>query len=297
MVPKRAQAWAQNHLDRPIASITPVTGGRTGTVYNVRFSFGDPVVLRYQSKEDWGERGRLHIAAESAAAQLLVGSPLPVPRLIASDPTGAETGGYANLTTWLPGQVRLDRLSSAAIDQLAGAAAVLHATVLPPDARPRRFEFWVPPQPVVPVWAGNRDLWRQALEIFAGSPPATPSGLVHRDFHPGNVLWVGDEITGIIDWAETSWGPADLDVMHSRTNFAVLHSVDQACEFSAAYAGHGGTVDPDPEAQRFWAVSDILGFLPDPQPILRALTVIRPELTADVLRDRLEQFLAHTLQS
>jgi hypothetical protein len=90
---------------------------------------------------------------------------------------------------------------------------------------------------------------------------------------------------------------ADLDVMHSRTNFAVLQSIDQACEFSAAYARHGGTVDPDPEAQRFWAVSDILGFLPDPRPILRALMVIRPELTADVVRHRLEQFLAHILQT
>jgi aminoglycoside phosphotransferase (APT) family kinase protein len=259
-------------------------------------SSGDPVVLRYQSKEDWGERGRQHVAAEATAARLLVGSPLAVPRLIASDPTGAEAGGYANLTTWLPGQVRLDRLSSAAIDRLAHAAAVLHETVVPPDVRPRRFEFWVPPRPVVPVWARNGDLWRRALEIYAGSPPATPYGLVHRDFHPGNVLWVGDKITGVIDWAETSWGPADLDVVHSRTNFAVLHSVDQAYEFSAAYASHGGMVDPDPEAQRFWAVSDILGFLPDPQPILRALTAVRPELTADVLRDRLEQFLARTLR-
>jgi hypothetical protein len=44
--------------------------------------------------------------------------------------------------------------------------------------------------------------------------------------------------------------------------FAVLHSIDQAYEFSAAYTRCGGTVDPDPKAQRFWAVSDILGFLP-----------------------------------
>jgi aminoglycoside phosphotransferase (APT) family kinase protein len=296
VVPERAHVWAQNHLDRPIASITPVSGGRTGTVYHVRFSSGDPVVLRYQTKEDWGEQGRQHITAEAIAARLLVGSPLPVARLIASDPTGVEAGGYANLTTWLPGQVRLDRLSSAAIDQLAHAAAVVHATVVSPDARPRRYEFWVPPEPVVPVWARDRHLWRRALELYAGSLPGTPLSLVHRDFHPGNVLWVGDQITGLIDWAETSWGPADLDVTHSRTNLAVLHSLDQAYEFSSAYARHGGTVDPDPEARRFWAVSDILGFLPDPQPILSALTVARPELTADVLHARLEQFLAHTLR-
>jgi aminoglycoside phosphotransferase (APT) family kinase protein len=296
VVPERAHVWAQNQLDRPIASITPVSGGRTGTVYNVRCSSGDPVVLRYQTKEDWGEQGRQHITAEAIAARLLVGSPLPVARLIASDPTGVEAGGYANLTTWLPGQVRLDRLSSAAIDQLAHAAAVLHATVVSPDAHPRRYEFWVPPEPVVPAWARDRDLWRRALELYAGPLPDTPSRLVHRDFHPGNVLWVGDQITGLIDWAETSWGPAELDVTHSRTNLAVLHSLDQAYEFSAAYVRHGGTIDPNPGAQRFWAVSDILGFLPDPQPILRALTVVRPELTADVLHRRLEQFLAHTLR-
>jgi hypothetical protein len=33
--------------------------------------------------------------------------------------------------------------------------------------------------------------------------------------------------------------------------FAVLHSIDQAYEFSAAYTRCGGTVDPDPKAQRF----------------------------------------------
>ena len=41
--------------------------------------------------------------------------------------------------------------------------------------------------------------------------------------------------------------------------FAVLHSIDEAYEFSAAYTRYGGTVGPNPEAQRFWAVSDILG--------------------------------------
>ena len=50
-------------------------------------------------------------------------------------------------------------------------------------------------------------------------------------------MWEGDRITGVIDWAETSWGPADLDVMHSRTNFALLHEVESAVAFSTAYDG------------------------------------------------------------
>ena len=118
---------------------------------------------------------------------------------------------------------------------------------------------------------------------------------MHRDFHPGNILWQGDRITGVIDWAETSWGPADLDVVHSCTNFAMLHDFASARAFLAAYRRHGGRLDSDPEAARFWAVSDILGFLPDPDPVVRALTAARPDLTPDLLRTRLEELLELTL--
>jgi hypothetical protein len=41
-------------------------------------------------------------------------------------------------------------------------------------------------------------------------------------------------------------------------------------------------------------VSDILGFLPDPAEIMAALIHSRPELTADVVRDRLEHLLMIT---
>jgi aminoglycoside/choline kinase family phosphotransferase len=119
--------------------------------------------------------------------------------------------------------------------------------------------------------------------------------LVHSDFHPGNILWEGDRITGVIDWAETSWGPADLDVMHSRANFAILHDLDSAVAFSDAYRWHGGVLDDDQEAELFWSVSDILGFLPDPAVIMAALIHARPDLTGEVVRERLERLLMITL--
>ena len=118
---------------------------------------------------------------------------------------------------------------------------------------------------------------------------------MHCDFHPGNILWEGDRITGVIDWAETSWGPADLDVMHSRANFAILHDLDSAVAFSDAYRWHGGVLDDDQEAELFWSVSDILGFLPDPAVIMAALIHARPDLTGEVVRERLERLLMITL--
>ena len=64
-----------------------------------------------------------------------------------------------------------------------------------------------------------------------------------------------------------------------------------------AYREHGGRLHDDPETRRFWAVADILGFLPDPVPILSRLTRTRPELTPQVVRGRLERLLAQTLRA
>lgn len=297
VVPDRVRAWAQEHVDRPIRSIEPLGGGLTDTISAVCFDAGDPLILRFVPVARWGELGRRHVAGEALGTQLLVGSGLPVPELIATDSDGHRTGDYANLTTWLPGRVRLDPLGPAAIDELARVAAVIHAQPVPVGRRPPPYAFWAPPVLTVPVWSTQPAAWRRAIEIFAAGPPPSRAGLVHRDFHPGNILWRGDRITGVIDWAETSWGPADLDVVHSATNFALLHDLDSARQFVAAYRRHGGVLATDPDAARFWAISDLLGFLPDPAPIVAALIARRPDLTVGTVRGRLDELLHRTLST
>jgi aminoglycoside phosphotransferase (APT) family kinase protein len=294
-VPDGVRAWAQDHLDSEIVAITPVGGGRTDTISAVYLRHGEPVILRYVSVERWGEIGRQHVVCEARGCRLLEGSSLPVPRLIGSDPDGSRTGDYANLTTWLPGRVRLGPLSLDAIDELAKIAVIIHGTPVENDLRPRPYEFWTPDDLQVPSWTSRPELWRRAIAIFNEGPPPTRHGLVHRDFHPGNILWEGDRITGVIDWAETSWGPPDLDVTHSRANFAMLHDFDSAEAFSHCYRWHGGILDDDHDAEMFWAVSDILGFLPDPTQIITALIHHRTDLPDQVVRERLEHLLMITL--
>ena len=294
-VPKRVRAWAQEQLKSEIIAIKPVGGGRTDTISAVHLGHGERVILRYVSMERWGEIGRQHVVCEALGSRLMEGSSLPVPRLIASDPDGSGTGDYANLTTWLPGQVRLGPLGLDAIDELARIAVIIHGTPVDDDHRPRPYEFWTPDDLEVPSWTSRPELWQRAIDIFNQGPPPTHQGLVHRDFHPGNILWKGDRITGVIDWAETSWGPPDLDVMHSRANFAMLHDFDSADAFSDAYRWHGGVLDNDHDAEVFWAVSDILGFLPDPTQIITALIHHRTDLPHQVVRERLEQLLMITL--
>jgi aminoglycoside phosphotransferase (APT) family kinase protein len=294
-VPERVRAWVREQLESEIIAIEPVGGGRTDTISAVHLRHGERVMLRYVSPERWGEIGRQHVVCEALGCRLMEGSSLPVPKLIASDPDGSGTGDYVNLTTWLPGEVRLGPLSLDAINELAKIAVIIHGTPVDDGHRPRPYEFWAPNDLEVPGWTSHPELWRRAIEIFNQGPPPTHQGLVHRDFHPGNILWAGDRITGVIDWAETSWGPPDLDVTHSRANFAMLHDMDSAVAFSEAYRWHGGILDDDQDAEVFWSVSDILGFLPEPTEIMTALIHQRPDLTPAVVHERLEHLLMITL--
>ncbi len=293
--PERARRWAEDAIGEPIVAVDPVVGGRTGTISLVRTRDGGRAVLRFVPIEPWGEVGRQHVEREALGCSLMSGTELPVPRLMASDPVGDVAGGYANLTSWVPGTVRVQALNDHAIDELARAAAVIHATAVTSDQRPRDYAFWAPDDLREPHWSARPDLWRRAIALFRGGTPDTASCLVHRDFHPGNVLWIGDTITAVIDWAETSWGPADLDVAHSCTNFAMLHDLDSARAFVRAYRRNGGSVAGEPEAQRFWAIADILGFLPDPNEPLAALAAQRPDLSVEVIRQRLEEYLGLVL--
>ena len=103
------------------------------------------------------------------------------------------------------------------------------------------------------------DVWQAAFEVLAADPPAFEPTFLHRDFNLRNVLWLDGEVSGVVDWVETSWGPAWLDVAHLRTNLAIRHGTAVADRLAAAYVAVSGRT-PDP----YWDVMDVVGFLPPP---------------------------------
>ena len=300
-LPERVLRWCGDVLGHEVRGAEPLSGGITDAIWRVRTDAdgGSGVataILRWLDPgHPYAADGREWVVREALGCRLTEGSSVPAPRLLATDADGEATGGWANLTTFLPGRVRLDRLDPAATDALADVAVAVHAIEVGTGEAPPPFAAWTPPVLEVPGWARRPALWREAIERLRGPRPSTPQHLVHRDFHPGNTLWEGDTVTGLIDWAETSWGPSDLDVAHACSNFAMLHGVDDALGFAAAYEACGGRLDPDPEARRYWTCLDVLGFLPDPGPIVVALTRRRPDLDAEGVRHRLEDLLALAL--
>jgi thiamine kinase-like enzyme len=81
--------------------------------------------------------------------------------------------------------------------------------------------------------------------------------LVHRDFHPGNVLWRRGAVSGVVDWQAACTGPAAADVAHCRVNLLTI-GTDAADRFTALWQhAAGATHHP-------WAdVVTIIGFLDD----------------------------------
>ena len=296
-LPHRVRDWCAEALGQEVRGAARLTGGLTDAIWRISTPTGDTILRWLDTGHPHAADGYQWVVREALGCRLTRVARIPTPVLIASDAYGEATGGWANLTTLLPGRVRLDRLGPAAIDALADVAVAVHAVEVSDEERPPPFAPWTPAVLEVPAWSARPRLWAEAIERCRAPRPETPQHLIHRDFHPGNTLWEDDVVTGLIDWAETSWGPSDLDVAHACSNFAMLHTVEDAVAFTRAYVRRGGRLDPDPDARRYWTCLDVLGFLPDPGPIVAALTRQRPDLDADGVRRRLEDLLELTLRS
>jgi aminoglycoside phosphotransferase (APT) family kinase protein len=191
----------------------------------------------------------------------------------------------ALLMTRLPGRLRLD--DPGVVAPLADMLARIHA--IEPAGRPREYQSWASPERrVVPEWAQRPQLWERAFARIAAGPPPYRGCFLHRDFHTGNVLFDGGTITGVVDWVETSWGPAELDVAHCATGLALLHGAAAVEDLRARW---GGGFAP------YWWLIDAVGYLPDPDKVAAPWRESgRPDLTAALARRRLEAHLEWILE-
>jgi aminoglycoside phosphotransferase (APT) family kinase protein len=195
-------------------------------------------------------------AREAAALALLDACALPTPELVGVDPDGAAAGDPAVLMTRLPGAIEWQpRDVDGFLRRLAALLPAIHATPVPADAALGPYALWPPEASAPPAWTRRPAMWERAFATCSAPAPAGPRVLVHRDFHPGNVLWVDGEVSGVVDWPNACVGVAESDVGYCRHNLAGALGLEAADRFLA----YCGVADYDP----YWDIVAALGGLDD----------------------------------
>ncbi|MEU7379914.1 alpha/beta fold hydrolase [Streptomyces sp. NPDC042207] len=289
------KAWVAKQLprDRTVRGTTLLCGGSSAQMRALALDDGTGLVLRTFVKPFFRRHAPGLLTREAAVLGLLAGRDgIPAPAPVAVDASAEHCDHPSLLMSQLAGRVRLDEEDLAArLDLLAAQLVRIHGVV--PDERPRRYQAWTSPER---VRARPGALWERAVDVLRREPPEYEGCFLHRDFHPGNVLFTGAgddlRISGVVDWVETSWGPADLDVAHCSTALALLHGPEPGLRFRDRYEAHGGRPLADGPDHLYWRLLDALHYAPDAAGLAGPWRELgRTDLTAEVLGDRLRAYV------
>ncbi|MFG2832457.1 phosphotransferase family protein [Streptomyces sp. NPDC048434] len=247
--------------------------------------------VNVEHAEDWLHR-------EAGALTLLTGTGVRAPGLVAVDPTAAHCEYPSLLMTHLAGRTVLDDEGLATrVPLLARQLVAIHA--LRPAERPRGCVALTTADTVVTPKGADAAAWAAAIDVIRQPAPPYEGRFLHRDFQPGNVLFdvlpstpAGPRITGVVDWAATSWGPADLDVAHCSTNLALLHGPAWGLRFAEAYEEAGGVLAAAASERLYWQVRDGLAFSEEVQLVAQTWREAgRTELTTRAVEERLDAYV------
>ena len=274
-----ALAWAAASLGEGsrIVGHRRLTGGVNSAVHRLTVERHDTrtfVVIRQYPP---GEVA-LQTAMEKEIANLNVvaGSGLPVPSILAADVAGVATEGAPSLLmTRLPGHIHLNPAEHRSwIERIAEFAAHLHSVDLPaPTFRPWT-DSWIAPlrQFRVPAGAQNPAVWRAAFAAMEATPPEDGAVFLHCDYLPVNLLWSRGKLTGLTDWNGIHRGSRAIDVGQCRRYLASLYSPDWAEQLASLYESIVGVaLDP------WWDLYTLLHHDDNgPKSILRQVAGRRP---------------------
>jgi aminoglycoside phosphotransferase (APT) family kinase protein len=254
--PAPAIAWCEEAAGARVTAARALDGGTSSAVHALDLADGHALVLRRFVRREWLAQEPDVPAREAAALELLRACPLPTPELVAVDRTGTAAGGApALLMTRLPGAIEWAPTDlEGFLESVAALLPAIHATPIAPgipDRRPYALQTDRPPP-----WTSRPHVWERGFAVFDAPPPNAERHFIHRDFHPGNVLWSAGAVTGVVDWPNASVGSPGADVGHCRMNLARVFGLDAADRFLDLCGGPAG-YDP------YWDIVATLGGFDD----------------------------------
>jgi aminoglycoside phosphotransferase (APT) family kinase protein len=297
-LPVRVLKWVIQSVD-PNASLLSVQrlyGGISSLVHRISLQVGrtkKDFVLRQFNDSDWLREEPDLALHEGMSLRMAGRTQVQAPQLVAFDETGNVCGLPAVLMTKLEGAVVLkpenvDRW----VNGLAESLARIH--VIKADNFPwAYFTYHNIASMERPGWSSVPELWEKAIECLNGPRPKVEECFIHRDYHPANVLWSENKVSGVVDWVSACIGPAGIDVGHCRVNLAMLSGVRTADLFLAAYQDYTAdffTYEP------YWDLLSLADILDGPPEVYSGWTALGVTgLMNQLMEERLDEYLVSLL--
>lgn len=172
---------------------------------------------------------------------------VPSPEPVALDQAGEWFGSPALVMSKMPGApllrpARRDQWLREVAEALTRIQAFDVARA-PEVARPKRARrAWK--RPDTSGWGAVYERAADAVERMLPHRSRARS-LCHGDFHPGNMLFSRERLSGLVDWNNTRIGPRSFELSYCRTEVALLFGGDAPEELREAYASASGRSPPD----------------------------------------------------
>jgi aminoglycoside phosphotransferase (APT) family kinase protein len=207
--------------DWSVGEVAQLAGGHSGFTYVVRTADDDrrlvlrlsPPNARIVGPADVGRQGRIMAAAGAAG--------LPVPRVLDYSSEPVIDGRAFVLMDWVAGEP-WDR-SGLSHREVGGAAADLAGRIGQIDVAASGIADESPLSPAEEVhrWAAllpRSPEWLQAPgtrmsdQLIATAPRPDRIGLIHGDFHYGNLMFRDGRVVAVVDWEIASLGDPLFDL-------------------------------------------------------------------------------------
>ncbi|OBZ08664.1 phosphotransferase family protein [Bacillus sp. FJAT-26390] len=249
------------HPQAVVRSIQRLHGGMSSIMHSIVLHVNDDelkVVLRQVDNAEWLQEEPDLALHEAESLRLVAQTAVPTPRILAYDVTGDSCGIPAVLMTQLAGTVVLRPPSMESwIDGLAETLAQIHKV----EADHFTWTYFTYQDLSTfesPSWSTYTECWDKVVALVKGPQPKAKPSLIHRDYHPANVVWKDGKASGVVDWVNACRGPAGIDVGHCRVDLAQLYDVETADAFLKAYMKYAG---PSFQYEPYWDLLSLVDIL------------------------------------
>jgi aminoglycoside phosphotransferase (APT) family kinase protein len=281
-VDQAAHSWVLEALDaKQVVDVRSLAFGVTSDLRLIEVDGVRLVLRRYLTSHVIDETPQViaHEADALKAARAALGKLVPVP--IAFDLTGVQAGHPSLLMTLLPGRPVVHNLD---VRRMAALLAQIHEATIP-SGLPHCRHWFDRNKITVPSWTNAPSAWTTLVAAVRGPEPEGQPAFLHRDYHPGNLLWDQGELVGIVDWAVSCCGPRGVDIAHTRGNLALVDGADAAEAFLEAYRDLVPAYDHLP----WWDAADLLSFDDDFRGVM-AFNAFGAELDLELLHSRADNW-------